>query len=52
VPADLDQISVRVNGVEVTVNWHYESATNSILFHVGHAPPPGAYIEVTYPLGC
>ena len=51
-PADPEQIVVRVNGVEVTTNWQYDSATNSVIFDVGHAPPPGAYIEITYPLGC
>ena len=52
VPADPAQISVRVNGTEVTTGWHYEAATNSILFDMGAAPPPGSLIEVTYPLGC
>ncbi len=52
VPADSSRITVRVNGADVTSGWHYDAATNSIIFDVGAAPPAGAYIEVTYPLGC
>jgi len=52
VPADPAQISVRVNGADVTTGWHYEPSTHSIVFDLGAAPPPGSYIEVTYPLGC
>ncbi|MDY7225269.1 choice-of-anchor D domain-containing protein [Hyalangium rubrum] len=52
VPADTTQIVVTVDGVQVTQGWTYDASTNSILFDVGAAPPPGAYIEVTYPLGC
>jgi hypothetical protein len=52
VPVDPAQISVSVNGAAVTAGWHYDAVTNSILFDVGAAPPPGAYIDVTYPLGC
>jgi hypothetical protein len=52
VPADTSQIVVRVNGVEVTTGWHYDGSINSIVFDVGAAPPPGSYIEVSYPLGC
>ncbi|WP_224367355.1 choice-of-anchor D domain-containing protein [Hyalangium versicolor] len=52
VPADPAQISVRINGEEITTHWHYEPSTNSVLFDVGYAPPAGAFVEVTYPLGC
>jgi hypothetical protein len=52
VPADPAQISVHVDGVAVTSGWQYVAATNAVLFEVGAAPPPGAYIEITYPLGC
>jgi hypothetical protein len=51
-PADSAQISVRVNGVPVTTGWHYDPSTNSVIFDVGAAPPPGSFIEITYPLGC
>jgi hypothetical protein len=51
-PADASQISVRVNGVGVTSGWTYDAGTNSVLFNVGQAPAAGAYVEVTYPLGC
>lgn len=51
-PADPSQITVWVNGVQVTEGWRYEGSTNSVLFDVGRAPPPGAYIEIIYPLGC
>jgi hypothetical protein len=46
------QIQVRVNGAPVTSGWVYVPETNSVLFDEGHAPPAGAYVEVTYPLGC
>ncbi|WP_044193493.1 choice-of-anchor D domain-containing protein [Hyalangium minutum] len=52
VPADTSQIVVSVNGVQITSGWVYDGASNSIVFDQGAAPPPGAYIEVTYPLGC
>jgi hypothetical protein len=51
-PADTSQITVWVNGVQVTQGWRYEGSTNSVVFDVGRAPAPGAYIEVSYPLGC
>jgi hypothetical protein len=51
-PADPSQIAVKVDGQPVTAGWTYDAATNSIVFEEGKAPPPGAYIEVTYPLGC
>jgi hypothetical protein len=50
-PADPAQIVVKVDGQQVT-GWAYNAATNSIVFEEGMAPPPGAYIEVIYPLGC
>ncbi|WP_263452041.1 choice-of-anchor D domain-containing protein [Hyalangium gracile] len=52
VPADPAAITVRVNGVEVASQWRYDAATNSVLFDMGAAPPPGAFVEVNYPLGC
>ncbi len=51
-PADVAQIVVKVDGQRVTTGWTYDAATNSIVFDEGAAPPAGAYIEVTYPLGC
>ena len=51
-PADVSQIVVKVDGQPVTTGWTYDAATNSIVFAEGLAPLPGAYIEVTYPLGC
>ncbi|HYI01658.1 choice-of-anchor D domain-containing protein [Hyalangium sp.] len=51
-PADPAQITVRINGVDVTTGWHYEPSNSTIVFDLGAAPPPGSYIEVTYPLGC
>jgi hypothetical protein len=36
----------------VTGGWHYEPSTNSVVFDVGAAPPPGSVIEIIYPLGC
>jgi hypothetical protein len=51
-PADAAQISVRVNSADVTTGWHYDASTNAVIFDVGSAPPPGAFIEITYPLGC
>jgi hypothetical protein len=43
---------VRINGTPVTTHWHYDGSTNSVIFDVGSAPPPGSFVEVTYPLGC
>jgi hypothetical protein len=43
---------VWVNGAQVTGGWHYEPSTNSVVFDVGAAPPPGSVIEIIYPLGC
>jgi Abnormal spindle-like microcephaly-assoc'd, ASPM-SPD-2-Hydin/Transmembrane protein 131-like N-terminal len=51
-PADSAQITVRINGTPVTTHWHYDGSTNAVVFDVGSAPPPGSFIEVTYPLGC
>ncbi len=51
-PEDATRIVVRVDGVPVTSGWSYDPVTNSILFEVNATPPPGAIIEVTYPVGC
>ena len=51
-PADVTRIVVDVNGSRVTSGWEYDASTNSILFERTAAPPPGAMVEVTYPLGC
>ncbi len=51
-PLDPAQIEVKVDGVLVTSGWSYDAATNTIVFDEDAAPPPGAYIEVSYPLGC
>jgi hypothetical protein len=51
-PADAAQLGVLVNGVPVGSGWTYDAASNSVVFDVGSVPPPGALIEVTYPLGC
>ncbi|MFL5346304.1 MAG: choice-of-anchor D domain-containing protein [Hyalangium sp.] len=51
-PSDPSKIGVRVNGADVTAGWHYDAGTNSVLFDAGAAPAAGAYVEITYPLGC
>ncbi|WP_225412127.1 choice-of-anchor D domain-containing protein [Stigmatella hybrida] len=51
-PENPSQISVTVDGVPVTSGWHYNPDTRAILFEAQAAPPPGALVEVTYPLGC
>ncbi|XXF75873.1 choice-of-anchor D domain-containing protein [Myxococcaceae bacterium GXIMD 01537] len=51
-PPDGSKIVVRVDGVLVTVGWHYDPATNAVIFDQGAAPPPGSVVEITYPLGC
>ncbi|HSP77466.1 MAG TPA: choice-of-anchor D domain-containing protein [Myxococcaceae bacterium] len=51
-PEDASRIVVRVDGVPVTSGWSYDPVNNSILFEVSATPPPGAIIEVTYPVGC
>ncbi|TNE88118.1 MAG: choice-of-anchor D domain-containing protein [Deltaproteobacteria bacterium] len=43
--ADPTQIQVLVNGAPWT-GWHYDAATNSIVFDV--SPPAGSTVEVTY----
>ncbi|MFZ5471184.1 MAG: choice-of-anchor D domain-containing protein [Myxococcota bacterium] len=51
-PSDTTKIEVEVDGVKVTSGWSYDSATNSVVFEPSTTPPPGAAIDVTYPLGC
>jgi hypothetical protein len=51
-PADTTKIVVDVNGIRVGSGWEYEASTNSIIFERDAAPPAGAMVEVTYPLGC
>jgi hypothetical protein len=50
-PSDASRIVVRVDGVVVD-GWTYDAATNSVIFAVDKAPPPGATVEITYPVGC
>ena len=50
-PSDTTRIVVRVDGVE-TGGWVYDPATNAVIFDVDKAPPPGANVEITYPVGC
>ena len=51
-PADPSRIVVDVNGVRVTSGWEYDASDNAIVFDRDAAPPAGAMVEVTYPLGC
>lgn len=51
-PSDSSRIVVRVDGAEVTSGWTYDAATNTVLFDAGSAPPPGATVEITYPVSC
>ncbi|MFL5353749.1 choice-of-anchor D domain-containing protein [Archangium sp.] len=51
-PSDSTRIVVRVDGVEVTTGWTYDAATNTVIFDSGSAPPPGATVEITYPVSC
>jgi hypothetical protein len=51
-PTDGSQIVVRVDGAAVTTGWHYDAATNAVVFDVDAAPPAGSVVEVTYSLGC
>ncbi len=51
-PSDTSRIVVRVDGVVVTDGWTYDPVTNAVIFDVNRAPPPGASVEITYPVGC
>ncbi len=51
-PSDPSRIVVRVDGAEVTTGWRYDSGTNTVIFDANAAPPPGASVEITYPVGC
>jgi len=51
-PADGSQIVVRVDGVQVTTGWRYDSGTRSVIFEADTAPQPGSVVEITYSLGC
>ncbi len=51
-PADGSRIVVRVEGVEVGSGWSYDADTNAVVFDAKAAPPAGAIVEITYPLGC
>ncbi|MCY1076523.1 choice-of-anchor D domain-containing protein [Archangium lansingense] len=50
-PSDTSRIVVRVDGV-VTGGWVYDPQTNAVIFDADKAPPPGATVEITYPVGC
>jgi hypothetical protein len=51
-PGDPSQIEVVVNGQLVQLGWHYEPATNTVVFDEASTPPAGSSVEITYPLGC
>lgn len=53
-PQDPALIEVEVDGVPITSGWSFDAATNSVIFDAGHAhiPPPGAVIDIRYPVGC
>ncbi|RKG85851.1 choice-of-anchor D domain-containing protein [Corallococcus terminator] len=51
-PADTGAITVRVEGTPVVGGWTYDGRTNAVIFDRQRAPPPGALVEITYPLGC
>ncbi|ADO71134.1 choice-of-anchor D domain-containing protein [Stigmatella aurantiaca] len=51
-PEDPAQITVTVDGVPVTSGWQYNPDTRTLVFDAETAPLPGAWVEVTYPLGC
>jgi hypothetical protein len=51
-PSDTSRIVVRVDGVVVTGGWTYDAASNTVLFDVDKAPPPGASVQITYPVSC
>ena len=42
-----ETIEVTVNG-QVTTNWEYDAATNSVIFHDEHVPDEGQTIEISY----
>ena len=48
----LDTIIVTVNG-QISYEWIYDSATNSVTFNEGHVPAEGQTIEIEYAVwGC
>lgn len=51
-PSDPGQITVVVNGQQVTAGWSYDAATNTVIFDDADAPPAGSTIDITYPVGC
>lgn len=51
-PANPAQISVTVDGQPVTSGWTYDPVTRTVVFDAAAAPPAGALVEITYPLGC
>ncbi len=51
-PSDPSRIVVRVDGVEVKTGWVYDGNTHTLVFDSETAPPPGAAVEITYPVGC
>ncbi|AKJ04709.1 flagellar associated PapD-like protein [Archangium gephyra] len=52
VPSDTSLLQVRVDGVEAKSGWTYDPAANTVRFEKEAAPPPGASVRVTYPVGC
>ncbi|WPB75791.1 choice-of-anchor D domain-containing protein [Archangium violaceum] len=51
-PLDPSRIVVRVDGVEVTTGWTYDSLANTIRFDTNSVPATDARVEVTYTVGC
>ena len=43
----VDTIEVTVNG-QVTTNWEYDEASNSVIFHDEHVPEEGQTIKIDY----
>ena len=51
-PSDPTQLTVTVNGQTVTTGWHYDAASNAVVFDASAAPAAGSTVTVTYPVGC
>ena len=43
----VDTIEVTVNG-QVTLNWEYDEASNSVIFHDEYIPEEGQTIRIDY----
>lgn len=51
-PVDTSRIRVEVDGRPLGSGWSYQPLPNAVVFSRESVPPPGAVIEVTYPVGC